>query len=101
MLKFFKNLQFIFKPFYWAMNSPYSKEVDEIINELLDEYEFTEIEKYKAKLGKIEIWIANHPYGSMTLYNTSLENLRPSRLTIQRAHRKLTEQIKKDILKDK
>lgn len=84
------SLQFIFKPNYWLMNYPYSKYHDEALNYLLDRYDFTEITHYKARLGEYEIWIENHPYASMLIANFSgFENTRPSRLTIQRAARKI------------
>ena len=81
-----RNLQFLFKPRYWLMNKPFNKEVDKIVTELLDKYELTNISFYgtTCNLGKATIWIENRPYASGTLYNTALENFRPSRLTIKR-----------------
>lgn len=90
-----KNLKFIFKPSYWLMNDSYSEEVDEIVNKLLDKYEMTIIENgYEVKLGNAIIWLANRPYGSGTLYETSLRNYRPSRLTIERLFKEF-DKIKK------
>lgn len=80
-----KNIQFIFKPSYWLMNYPYNKEVDKIINELLDKYEMTDYTGVSVKLGKATIWVENRPYASIRLFGTELENYRPSRLTIQKA----------------
>ena len=81
-----RNLQFLFKPSYWLMNKPFNKEVDEIVNELLDKYELTDIDNIECtcKLGKATIWIANRPYASGTLYDTDLSKFRPSRLTIKK-----------------
>jgi len=81
-----RNLQFIFMPSYWSMNYPYNKEVDKIINELLDNHELTDLDNKltTAKLGKATIWVENRPYASARLYGTRLENYRPSRLTIKR-----------------
>jgi hypothetical protein len=87
-----RNLQFLFKPQYWLMNHEYNKEVDKIINDLLDRHElkFKQIPyalyttKLICMLGDAEIWVGNIPYGFGTLYGTELENYRPSRLTIQR-----------------
>lgn len=79
-------------PTYWVMNLPYSKELDELVNTLLDKYEFTEVTQFSAKLGDTTFWIANRPYNSMCLYNpyrNDLGNVRPSRLTIKRALAKL------------
>ena len=75
-------------PHYWIMNNPYNKEVDEYMNELLDKYEFTNIGDYTADLGPAKVWITNHPYASMMIESIS-SSYRPSRLTIQRAYKKL------------
>lgn len=79
-----RNLQFIFKPHYWLMNKPFSKEVDEIVIELMDKYELANCNDFTCQLGNATIWIANRPYASGSLYGTALENYRPSRLTIKR-----------------
>ena len=81
-----RNLQFLFKPSYWLMNYEYNKEVDKIINDLLDKYELTGPCKYGyiCMLGEAKIWVGNIPYAFGRLYETELCNYRPSRLTIQR-----------------
>ena len=91
MITFLKELQFLFMPHYWLMNNPYNKQVDEFINHLLDNYEFTNITSHTATLGNIELWTANHPYSSMNLHGhgSTLDNYRPSRLTIKKAKHKL------------
>lgn len=87
---FFLNLQFIFKPWYWAMNEHYSKDMDIHMNELMDKYTFTEYNYYTAYLGDNVIWVTNVPYGCMVPWNSTINNTgRPSRLTIQRGLRKL------------
>ena len=83
---FFLNLQFIFKPWYWIMNCPYSKDMDIHMNELMDKYTFTEYNYYTAYLGNIVIWVTNAPYGCIVPWDSTV---RPSRLTIQRGIRKL------------
>jgi len=98
-MKWLKNLKFIFMPSYWLMNHPYNKEVDMMINGLLDDYEFTNIGEYDAKLGATTIWIENHPYASMRLYNSNLIMFRPSRLTIRRAYIKLNAARVKEVKK--
>lgn len=83
-----RNLQFLFKPSYWVMNYPYNKEVDLLINELLDKYEFSNLSKEgcTCQLGKATIWVSNIPYAAITLYmDTPLQYYRPSRLTINKA----------------
>ena len=87
---FFLNLQFIFKPWYWIMSAPYSKDMDIHMNELMDKYTFTEYDYYTAYLGDNEIWVTNVPYGCMVPWNGKIDKTgRPSRLTIQRGIRKL------------
>ena len=92
MRKLFLNLQFLLMPHYWIMNESYSKEIDDLMIELLDKFEFTEIEHYRAKLGNVWIWIQNQPHASMmpdNLLNPVSVHGRPSRKTILRAIKKL------------
>jgi hypothetical protein len=87
---FFLNLQFIFKPWYWVMNSSYSKDMDIHMNELMDKYTFTDYNQFTAYLGNNIIWVTNIPYDTMVPWNGELIDIkRPSRLTIQRGLRKL------------
>lgn len=88
MIKFLKSLQFIFMPNYWSINHRYSKQWDEKLNTLLNKHEFTDIDRYTAKLGDVEVWISNHPYGSFSVWGSGLY-FRPSRLIILKAGRKL------------
>lgn len=90
-----RNLQFLFMPHYWHMNYSYNKEVDDIINDLLDKYEFTNLQyKCVSDLGPYKIWVGNRPYAAITLYETPFENYRPSRLTIKRALKKFDKYVK-------
>lgn len=96
MKDFLKGLLFIFMPHYWIMNERYGKVWDKELNELMSKYKFEiESEGHIAKLGNRRIWIANHPYSSFMLikdgYHCSSFDIRPSRLTIWRAERKLKE----------
>jgi hypothetical protein len=88
MEEFIKNLQFIFRPNFWVMNYEFSKEWDDKLNELLDKYQFTNIDLCTASLGNANIWIANYPYGCFGLQHMlSKRPSRPSRLTILRAEK--------------
>jgi hypothetical protein len=91
VISWFLSLQFIFKPKWWIMNKPYSKEVDLIIISLLEKYNFENISESKctAQLGKATIWIENRPYSCILLRDTCIEKYRPSRLTILKALKKL------------
>jgi hypothetical protein len=73
------------------MQNPYSKEVDAIINHLLDNYEFTKVDDYTAEIGGYSLWVGNIPYNCFGFYKTFEYNVRrrPSRLTIQKGRRKL------------
>lgn len=77
------------------MNEKYNKYTDELMNHLINIYDFTEIDTHTAKLGRIEIWIENRPYSCMMPYEQVLE-FRPSRLPIQKGIRKLKKQIREN-----
>lgn len=89
---FIKSLKFIFMPHYWLMNYPYNAGWDKYLNRLLDDHEFENIGSLTCRLGDVEIWCGNHPYASFSPYMTNMRetaSFRPSRLTIQRAMKKL------------
>lgn len=98
MKKFIRSLQFIFNPCYWIMLDRYNKELDILMNVLLDEYDFIDIGEYRARLGEYEIWIGNIPYSCMYIVNEDkkIEGARPSRLTIQKGIRKLNNAKRKN-----
>lgn len=80
----------LINPKYWMMNDPYSKLWDIKLNYLMENNKFKSIDHYTAFLGNNCIWISNHPYASFELYNRLYKlEVRPSRITILRAHRKL------------
>lgn len=81
-------------PMYWNMIYAYSNSWDYELNNLMDNYDFTDIDEYTAKLNGVEIWIANHPYASFRPYP---ERIRPSKYTIYKG----MEKLKKDIEKTK
>ena len=88
---FLLKLSMLFRPSYWLMNHPYSKEWEEKLWELMSKHDFKKIDRFNAKLGDQYIWIANHPYGSFCPYehsSLSTENIRPRRTTIYLAHKK-------------
>jgi hypothetical protein len=91
MIKFIKNLQFIFQPSFWITQYPYCPFLDKKINDFLDQgIKFTNINEYNADLGNLtSIWIGNYPYafGYLYWYGKSM----PSRLTVKRMKRVLAE----------
>jgi hypothetical protein len=92
----FRNLQFIFKPSFWVMNYPYSKEVDDIINDLLDNYEITHLGAYLCTIKGYDIWYKNYPYASCVLWkNEECIKYRPSRLTVKKFQEKIDDFVKK------
>lgn len=90
MKEFIKNLRFIFKPSYWFMNNRYDKSVDEMVNYLIDNYDFTEVNRFSAVIGGVKLWTGNIPYSCMHLYESDGDDtFRPSRLTIEKAINKM------------
>lgn len=77
---------------FWMMLNKYSSLWDYELNELMKKHKFTQGDGYTARLGSNEIWVTNYPYGSFT-GSVDGKKVRPSRLTILRARRKL----KKDL----
>ena len=83
-------------PPYWLQNNPYNKEWDQILNQLLDEEQFVRLDDYTAKLGKIVVWVNNHPYASFSPWCPARLDIRPSRRTIARAYKLLPKLKKKE-----
>jgi hypothetical protein len=70
------------------MNYAYNPLWDRLFNVLMDKHKFEITGPYTARLGNCDVWIGNHPYASMRPYN-NYNQFRPSRATIERAHKKL------------
>lgn len=49
-------------PQFWFQSEPTHMGCDGILNALLDEYGVSAADEYTAKIGPIEVWIANYPY---------------------------------------
>jgi len=81
----------ILAPDFWVMNYPYCREWDEELNHLMDKYDFEPGPGigYTAKLGDRIIWIENYPYAAFHPYHPIDVCIRPKRITILRARRKL------------
>lgn len=113
MVKFIKNLQFIFNPTYWMLNNRYSKEWDDLLNYLMDNFEpvlgkpnIFSGEIYTVKFDTFSVWISNYPYAYATPYEVPFElkdkyygnlDVRPSKLTILRLHRLINELARKEV----
>ena len=80
------TLSVLATPGCWLQLYPFSKDWDRWLNKKMESEDFSDITKFTAKLGGVEIWVANHPYASLRPYKLEI---RPSRATILRAHRKL------------
>jgi hypothetical protein len=100
IVKFVKNLQFLFRPNYWDMNYSYNETWDTVLNYLLDNHAFViqDGDRHVATLNGLEIWVANHPYASFTPWDSRLtqilgRDVRPSRLTLVRAHKMYQQSI--------
>ncbi len=83
----------VFHPSYWLMNEPFSESWDEVLNKLLEKYAFEPCCERTVKLNGIRIWVANHPFASMTPYGQTMPSFRPKRRTIARAFRKMQSDI--------
>lgn len=70
-------LFFLFKPTFWFMNYPYSKEMDRLAKRDL-KLGFKRADFCCAEIGMNTYWIANYPYA----YGTCFTSMRPSRRTI-------------------
>lgn len=88
------NLQFIFKPDYWAIAGKYSRAMDKLINSLMDNYKFRTANGYVFHLGPVSFTFQKGPKAIWIWGNGS--TLRPSRLTIQRAFKKLKKDLRFD-----
>lgn len=59
------------------------------MREAIDNHEFTGNDKYKAKLGGLNLWIENQPYASWRPYEKGVEyHYLPSRRTVILLERK-------------
>src|SRR5699024_2881316 len=97
MKKILKNIKYLFKPKFWRMEYPYSRQGDIKLNEMLDkENNVRVINKFRAVVGGIKVWIANYPYA----YGTpDLFEIRPSRATIERLQEEVIRAVIEEGLK--
>ena len=88
-------LRILTTPSCWQRNHRTDHNWDRTLNALLDQHEFTNIDRHTARLGGKLIWIANHPYDSFTPYSHEAGSppILPSRETAFRAYDKLKEAI--------
>lgn len=65
----------LFTPTCWVQNHRYDANYSKWLKQQIDNGgEFTEISRYTAKLNGTLIWISNHPYASMVLYDRMASN---------------------------
>lgn len=105
LITMLNNTWVLFKPRYWIMNDPVSKEWDSELNQLLDNHSFSfvsyrsdpdEIDTYNIMLGTNRLWIRNHPYASFV--HTSMGR-RAKRSTILKAEHKIKKELGLDLYK--
>ena len=73
-------------PLTWIRHYPYSAEWDALLRQLMEENSFEECGPYTAKLGNVEMWVANHPYASFHTYPYSrVACVMPRRITVLKA----------------
>jgi len=99
-----KSLKYLFKPDFWIMIFPYSEEWDYELTRAMDKYSFRliyyldgkTVDKHRAQVGPHFVWVKNYPYGVFSPAKRTLvklEEVRPSRLTIERAYKKLKKEL--------
>lgn len=105
-MKWLKEFCQAYRPRMWVMNYDYSETWDKKLNDLLDNYNFTEISKHTTMLGNVQVWIGNIPYAAFHPWPSDKQelivvdgvqkftspystNYRASRRTIIRAWEKL------------
>ena len=97
MKKLLKNIKYLFKPEFWRMEYPYSRKWDIMLNEMLDKEDNIKIiSECTARVGGIDVWICNYPYG----YGIPrILDVRPSRATIERLQEEIIRTSIKEGLK--
>lgn len=94
MRKLLRSLKYLFKPNFWVMVEPYSRQWDIKLNEMLDkENSVRVVSEFWVDVGGIKVWIGNYPYG---YGNPELIGVRPSRATIER----LREAVIKSVIEE-
>ena len=88
-------LRILTTPSCWIRNHKTDLIWDMKLNQLLDKYDFADIEEHTARLGDQKVWIKNHPFASFSPYNRPYGPLHvlPKRETVFRAHDKLVRQM--------
>lgn len=96
-----KSLKYLFN---WTTLYPYSKEWDYELTRAMAKYPFKlvyypdgkSIDRYVAQVGPHIVWIKNYPYVAFRPEKRTLKKfglVRPSRLTIERAYKKLKKEL--------
>jgi len=100
-----KSLKYLFKPDFWIMAFPYSEEWDYELTRAMGKYSFRliyypdgkTIDRYRAQIGPHIVWIENYPFAVFSPGKKNVEKkfgiVRPSRLTIERAYKKLKKEL--------
>ena len=84
----------VFHPTYWLMNNSYDRAFDQFLRELMSTTKFKAKNAHCVQLGPMDLWVANHPYGSFVVYtNGRAHNYRASRRTIQFAQTRMLKDI--------
>ena len=94
MRKLLRSIKFLFKPKFWVMEHPYSRQWDIKLNEMLDkENNIKVVNGFWARVGGVDVWIGNYPYA---YGNPELIDVRPSRATIERLQDAVIETLIKE-----
>lgn len=80
----------LLNPNFWFMNYDYDHNWDKKLNSLLNSKDFTNIDKYTAKIGEYTVWVENYPYACFKcIGGEKIYSGRPSRYTIYKSYKKL------------
>lgn len=75
-------LRVLITPSCWIRNYPTNNYWDRSVRLNLKNPDFTLINRCEVRLNGKKIWIANHPYASVTDAETHNDNVMPSRRTV-------------------
>lgn len=94
MSKLKNIIRVLLRPGCWIQNGRYSAMWDARLRNLLKNYKFRNCDGYTADIGSVKVWIANHPYASMTPYEIGVKlDVRPKRALILEAHERLVSDV--------
>jgi hypothetical protein len=102
LIPFIKDVLLItVNPLFWGLHNPYSSLWNSEFNRVLKTEKFVRVNEWTAKIGPYFVGMVDYPYrifypvyDEMVIgYDETVPEVRPSRLTILRAKRKLDKEL--------